>query len=435
MQITALVGYVSVWKDETDRFRMWYDSGEFRGGSWHLGYAESIDGLKWHKPSMGMRRNNIVEYPLHGAAVYYDLHDTRPGHRYKMAYHQRGVMPGTMTGVFIHEYGVKFARSKDGIRWHKYTESQNITDCRGDTGNSLFWDNDLQCYRVTTRMEKFPRGVKHFVKRRFNSPISDFMKGQNIARLENKCTPVWEERLDPALGEIYSFYIQKYWDIYVAYVYVLEGSHSKFFVAVSRNGIDWDYQWIESGKEFLRHGPPDSFDSARVTPCSSPWVLVGDQWWIYYAGARGGHVRYLDSLESDGKPYKAIGVAAVRMDGLIYLDSKGLSSLETKSFELSGAYLKVNSNASRGKLWVEVIDEEGKPFPGLSAGDCDVFREDGVNLEVTWRGSGNLAALQGQTVRLRFYFQDRVKLYGFQFSEAVLPEGREEMLRSASMGN
>ena len=79
----------SVLRAADGRFRAWYEVVE---APWtvRLAYAESDDGLRWHKPQLnvfkdGRRPTNIVfdAQPL-GSAVIEDRQDPRPAHRYKL---------------------------------------------------------------------------------------------------------------------------------------------------------------------------------------------------------------------------------------------------------------------------------------------------------------------------------------------------------------
>ena len=112
--------YGSVLFDQ-NRFRMWYyavhhgrDYSDLKQGP--VCYAESVDGIKWVKPSLrqvefnGSLDNNVVRLPDEGtqaAEVIVDRRDADPQRRYKMVYNTHN----GPTAVF------RTATSPDGTRW------------------------------------------------------------------------------------------------------------------------------------------------------------------------------------------------------------------------------------------------------------------------------------------------------------------------------
>ena len=100
----------SVLQAADGRFRAWYEVVE---APWtvRLAYAESDDGLRWHKPQLdvfrdGERLTNVVfnAQPL-GTAVIEDRQDPRPTHRYKLL---TGAEPSGCVSAF---------HSADGLHW------------------------------------------------------------------------------------------------------------------------------------------------------------------------------------------------------------------------------------------------------------------------------------------------------------------------------
>ena len=391
---------------ETGKFRMWYTAGLVVGGdAVEMGYAESDDGIVWTKPA-GLRTfNNIVHRRAWGQGVYEDRQDPRPDHRLKMVFASYD-QPYTNISVL---HGVMIAHSRDGRSWKNYPPDYFIGDCRSDTQNSLFWDEDIQAYRLVTRANELPRGVKQYAIPRLEDSVFKMKRGRGP-----QWTFVQEKRMPLAKGEIYHFFMQKYGGLYLAYVSVLQNDNAnRLFVMVSRDGVSWNFDAIELGGDFLRIGPPSYFDEGSVWPPNSDLITVGDQHWIYYVGSRGRHVMP-PPAQSDEPPMFAIGLAAIRVDGFFHLRMSGIGLVETRTFEWAGDRLEVNCNATRGKLWVEIVDATGKPLAGLSSSEADVVTQDAVHHVVSWKGSSDLSALRGRHVRLRFLFDGNVDLHAFQ---------------------
>ena len=63
---------------------------------------------------------------------------------------------------------------------------------------------------------------------------------------------------------------------------------------------------------------------------------------------------------------------------------------------------------------VERKHKGGFPAPGFALDQCDTIRGDHIAHAVTWNGKGDVSALQGKPVRLRFLTRG-ARLYSFQF--------------------
>lgn len=409
--------YFTVIRNEAGKFMMWYSTG-FYGrlrAYGETGYAESDDGVHWVKQRTPFRFDNLVFTRSHGAGIHEDLYDSRLDHRFKAVF---GSFDQPHTNIF-QDHGLMLAHSRDGRSWHNYHPTYFISNCRTDTGNSLFWDPELKAYRVLTRMEVWPRGVKQFA-------IPGLEGGR--PRIKPEWILIQNERLPKEQGEIYSFYVQKYGDLYIAYMNVLQQDNvNRLFVAVSRDGVTWNYDHIRKGNEYLRIGPPGYFDEGAVWPTSSDLITVGDKHWVYYAGSRYKHVMP-PPAGSDKPDAVAIGVAEIRLDGFFHLIMSGMGLLETKSFIWVGDRLEINCDSTKGKLWVEILDGNGQSIPGFSAGNADVNVCNEVHHVVSWNGSSAAGALRGRPVRVRFLFEGEVDLYAFQ----VLDRQEEPSFNSES---
>ena len=142
-------GYVTVFQDG-DVYRMYYRGSGHKYGDaeadWHTEvycYAESRDGIEWHKPSLGLIEfegstdNNIIldEKPAtHNFTPFKDANpDCKPDEAYK--------------GVGGGKEGLIAYKSPDGVRWTKMADEPIITDGYFDSQNLIFWDEFRDEYR------------------------------------------------------------------------------------------------------------------------------------------------------------------------------------------------------------------------------------------------------------------------------------------------
>ena len=89
----------------------------------------------------------------------------------------------------------------------------------------------------------------------------------------------------------------------------------------------------------------------------------------------------------------------------------------TRSLVFSGNKLKMNFYTSAaGGIRVELQAVEGNPIPGFRLFDCREQIGNEIEREGTWDSEGDLAALSGKPVRLRFVMKD-LDLFAFQFVE------------------
>ncbi len=109
----------------------------------------------------------------------------------------------------------------------------------------------------------------------------------------------------------------------------------------------------------------------------------------------------------------------LRKDGFtsVEADYEG-GEFTTPPLEFEGDSLVLNVDTSAlGLLRVEIQNQAGEPIPGFTLEDCDrIHTANSMKKAVQWRGKSSVAALAGQTIRLRFELQYGVKLYAFRFA-------------------
>ena len=170
----------------------------------------------------------------------------------------------------------------------------------------------------------------------------------------------------------------------------------------------WKGQVFLPGSEW-----PGDFDWGMVYVAQAP-LVVGDEIYLYYAGHGHDHRHHLP--EGVQTLTGGVGLAKLRLDGFVAIEptvAETPGSLVTKPFRLRGEKLRINASAAKGRLRVEILDSEYRPFKSFSREQCDPFSQDRVRHTVTWQGQAELKALEGEIVRLKFYL-DKARLYSFQ---------------------
>ena len=411
------VGFYGTVLHDSEKFQMWY---RIHRHPWALGYAESVDGLNWRKPNLGLvwmngsKQNNIINTEWGWTfTCFLDLHETDPAHRYKACYGDRRKARACL------------AHSPDGIHWTPYNGGEPVTSRAADTCNQLLWDSDAKVYRLFTRTDfgsNAGAGEIRGTRGMTNPDIKEDPTNWTTVRSWKFDREGAEE---PKRRQIYQLTDWIYEGVHFALLFVFEwpddlseGGHDlykrhernvlTFYIATSRDADDWDLSWVYAEKPLVPRGPDGSFDKDWVQP-SSIFITHNDQHWIYYAGSKERHGM---------SPYEqSIGIAAFRLDGIVFLEAADeRATLLTRPFVLEGKDLEINAAARSGEMTVEILDAAGKPIPGFTRAEAEPLDgKDGLRLRPRW-SSRSPGSLKGRTIRLHFTLKN-ASLYAFRVTE------------------
>jgi hypothetical protein len=174
----------------------------------------------------------------------------------------------------------------------------------------------------------------------------------------------------------------------------------------SRDGFHWsrpDRRALVPVSE--RHG---DWNWGNVQSAGGCCLVVGDRLYFYVSGRAG--IR--------GSPASGVcttGLATLRRDGFASVDAgPDGGTLTTRPLRFRGKHLFVNLDAPGGELRVEVL-EKGKAVGPFTKEACQPALGDRTRLAVKWKGAGDLAAVAGRVVQLRFHLK-RGRLYSFWVS-------------------
>jgi len=427
---SASVYGTTLYDDALRCFRMWYligcpSDGEFTDETTgqrysipqttRVAYAESADGITWHKPDLGQldwrgsRANNMLALGRQnpeGISVLVDEHEPDPTRRYKALFWDHAA-----NGAHFHPElkrvlwketesdGAYLAWSADGINWTHAPENPVIAAYM-DTNQNLLWDPSLNHYVAFSR----------------------FGFGRKIARSESNDFVHWSAPqlvldCDAQDGEGTRFYgagIDLYEGLYVAMLWVYrEGGDGCIDtqLGVSRDGVHW--QRVADRGVFMALGEPGSWEDGMVRGVERI-IRRGDELYIYYSGVNGPHSGPKFPASTIVRKHKpAIGLATLRRDGFVSLDAGASDgSMLTRQFSLPQGRLHLNVDATNGSCLVALCDEHGAAIPGFER--SQPIAGDHLDAEVTWPGSASPPV--GRAVALRFTINS-ASLYSYWFAE------------------
>ena len=391
------------------------DQGKFRG--WYRAdpqlqdtdynsitcYAESEDGINWTKPNVGLiefngsKDNNIVWMePGINLAPFKDGNpDAKPEERYKAFIRVRRVMHALS--------------SPDGLRWKMMREEPIHTDYPFDTLNIPFWDMWRKEY------VGYFRGVA-------GQGTSDFFTGVRwIRRGTSKDFLDWGplENIDCGNTPWEHFYTNSCIQYHRA-----PGTYLMFpsrFVHERTPDPDWTYDTGVSDIVFMSSRDGFSFDRSFMEAFIRPGTDFNN--WhdrgIYFEVGilhTSDKEMTMYGMENAHLPTQRIRRYTLRTDGFVSVNGgfRG-GELTTRPFTFSGSELELNySTSAVGSIKVEVQDAEGHALPGFGVDDFPEKFGDEIDGKASWNGGGDVSALAGKAVRLRFVLKD-ADIYAFKF--------------------
>lgn len=422
-------GYGTVLHDG-DRYRLYYrGKPDFQsdGIAEVVCYAESSDGIRWERPSLGLheyegsRDNNIIltESPI--AHNFSPFLDVRPGvpaeERFKAL------------GGAIHKNpggGLLAFASGDGIHWRKFGEKPVITEGAFDSQNLAFWSTHEGRYVAYFRT--FTAGVSTAEEWRL-----DGLRG--ISRAVSDDFLTWSEtspmRYEPAQTEhFYTNQTHPYFrapHLYLAtaarfvpgrsalsieetvalgvperYAKVARDTTDPVLLT-SRDGETYDQTFRESlvppglqPERWISRSNYPLLNLVQTEPEEMSFYIQHDY------GAPSAHVRRyswpLDRIASVSAGYEG-------------------GEFVTRPLVFAGGRLRLNfSTSAVGSIRLEIQDENGTAIPGFTFEDSTELIGNRLDRVATWGERDDLSTLAGKAVRLRFVMKG-ADVYAMRFGE------------------
>jgi hypothetical protein len=387
----------------------------------NLCYAESDDGVHWHKPNLGLvehhgsRSNNLVAVNVSNPTVIEDPRDPDPARRFKVFRH--GVEPGI--GNHQEAMGHYVAFSPDGLNLGEW---RRIIPRCGDR-HTFMYDPSL------------PRPWVCFTR----PPDMWSFKRRMVARTDSEDCRHWgpaEPILVPDLDDPVD--CQFYGLCGFPYSVMYLGFLQRMFAVEDR--LDVELVWSRDSREwhrsarrpaFLSPGPEGSWKSKWVGMAHNPPLDVDGALLLYYEGRNLAHYGIVPGVRME------IGLASMYRDRFVSISAGPFEGeLRTRPFVCPGGRLWVNVNTCAttgadytahahgpGYALCEVLDEAGGVVPGFGREACERFWDDcRRGRAIRWGERDHLDTLKGRTIRLRFLLVES-DLYSFWFESAEAAAG------------
>jgi hypothetical protein len=371
-------------------------------------YSESKDGYAWP-------RRDLNEIPLaeltgiDGAGFFVDPHGPAE-ERYKGLYNARVLSGVSALWERYHKvhprnrhvslgpdyiYCLFGLVSPDGLHWKPLAEPLLIH--KGDTDNTVYYDEWLQRYVLYTRYMRYDRRT---IAR---AESDDFRRWSPVepvvaSNLQDPCSydVYTNARTDyPGLPEHHFMFPM---------IYRRDTQTSEIHIYTSTDGVLWDRV---PGGPVLEPSEPSGWDGKFLVATKNLVPLGKDRVGIPYSGVSHPHKypRWKGVISAKS------GWAWWPQGRLVALRADTEGQFQTFPIPVTGRRLRLNAKVrSGGELRVGIHGAGAR-----SAVDCDPITGDRPAHPVSWRGDGNPGVSPGATVRLHFQLR-AAELFGFEWA-------------------
>jgi len=421
-------------------YNIWHGSRERDGYNLFgaLCYAQSRDGLNWHKPELGQ-----LDYKGHGKSnnAIAGIGNSQWVTSVVQGHDGRFRCFFTPTdGTAVLKDGIQ-AVEKRPLDWHPIT---NLPECRAVTGSMVSdllhvaYDPVTERYLATLRTFAPLAGSKHQAKWRRAVALhtsrdgiawqatgrlveTDLVYDQFVEQLPHR------ERSDlPAWSELHDMPVQRYeglllglngllffYDEDIARQKEITGTETAYFLTWSRDGLNWSRPAERRPLLNLPHGT----DAWGRHTMGAPFMVVQErELWLYHDVGRG----HTNRTYKTPRP-KQIRMSKLRRDGFAgYRAGEQGGWIQTAPFAADGT-LRINADATAGKIAIEVLEVQEdsqfygprtwKPLSRFGKDDCQSLSGDLFGTAVQWEGA-RWSELAGKVVALRIHLQDAT-VYSF----------------------
>lgn len=436
-----VAAYGNVLPRDGGGFRIWYHSGS--GGHTSdkvLCYAESDNGIHWQRkmisnePYEGVSPTNILLGPKPTIAVpcvIENQHSDDPNERFLLMFGSYArdypELADTMTGP--HRWCF-VATSADGITWSP-PKGQLAIPGKADCPISIVWDPTNRHYIAFLRGTRPPGSFDPNRSPNGESVRARYTRASVSNDFKQWSDPIEILRCDEAdndpYGQIQQLAVTRRGDQFVGLLSLMHVSQYHWMekdnllmeeaitdtqLVVSRDGFRWDR--VADRQTFLPLGAQGQWDSAWIVTQHN--IVYDNNRMLFYYDAS-------DKPRGDWPHYK-IGVAQLPRDRFQALRPRKLHRdglIETKPLDLvATGDLKLNADATNGRIEVELCDYDGGTIEGFGRKDCLAIDDvDGLDLPVRW-GDRSIAQAVGQAqarphhIRVRFYLK-QASLFAVDF--------------------
>lgn len=416
-------GYCTVLRDR-DKFLLYYRGKPERqadGVGELTCVAESNDGVHWTKPKLGLieidgsRENNVV-LAIDGLSHNFSpLIDAKPG---AAAGERFKALCGTMTT------GLLAMVSPDGVRWRKLQEAPVIA--KSDVPFPYMFDSQNVAFYspMEGKYLSYFRVFKDGVRRICRAESDDFVHWTGVQLMEYRGL---DGRPAP-IEHLYTNQTNPYFRAPHLYIstcarfmpgrQVLDAEEAKAI------HVDPNYFKDASDAIFMTTRGGNVYDRALLSSFIRPGI--GAQNWVSRTNypalnvvQTGPHEMSVYVNQDYAQPTAHLRRYSLRLDGFASLRApyEG-GEVVTKPLTFRGDRLLVNfATSAAGGIRVELQNAAGEPIPGFKLDDSVETIGNEIERRVRWKQGGDLSALAGKPVRLRFVMKD-ADLFALRFAGA-----------------
>jgi len=400
------------------KLRMWY---HVHCGGYGNCYAESIDGINWTKPNLGLHSYGETEDTNLFIYLSDDLENPRRAsgqcHNPSVIKQTWATDPDKRYALFCYGTDYRHARvaySPDGLHWTFVLETED----RG-----LFRSGDVLNFFRDPYRNRFVATWKSGSRRGRAAGVAVSDDGLDWTKPVEG--PVFgADDLDPDATQVYGMPVFPYQGMYIGLPWIYNArwtkvganTDQKMFESEKSSPCTMDVQMAWSWdlinwtrppvrEQFIPRGGEGEFDSGMIYTARAP-VQMGDELWFYYGGWVGFH--------NTTDAHASIGLATLRLDGFCSMSAgadEGWLISRLEQFHVP----QVTINAAvrpGGEIVAELLDADEQVIPGFSRDQCVPFTGDAVRHVLTWRTAAIPEAQRGQLRKIRFYIRD-ADLYSY----------------------
>jgi hypothetical protein len=406
------------------RLRMWYHS---QSGGYRNHYAESTDGIRWTKPSLGLiafrgsQNNNLFldaasKDELEAPELYQG-----GGRCHNPSVIRCDGQPDPAKRYALFCYGQDYRRprvafSPDGLHWTFVAQTAR---------EGLFASSDVINFFYDPYKSRYTATYKTGNRRGRAAGVAVSPDGLKWTKPVEGPVFVADD-LDPDATQIYGMPVFPYQGLYIGQPWIYNArwfktgtyTDQRMYAAERDSPCTMDVQlawswdlvnWTRPPERpcFIPRGVAGEFDSGMIYTARAP-VQVGDRLYFYYGGFNGPHNAKLNQLSA------AIGLGVLRLDGFCSMRADSEEGrLISRREPLRVPKVTINARtAPHGYVVAELLDQDNQVIPGFSRDDCQPFTGDSIRHVVTWKTRTLPAALLDTDKKFRFVLKN-ADLYSY----------------------
>ena len=361
-------------------------------------YAESDDGVHWHRPALNLMLqdtfpdNNIIWYwPGYfndSLSVIEDIIDPDPKRRYKMLIYHHDTDDPDLCG------GFPFV-SPDGLEW---TRTSTVLPTQ-----------DAECLWQDRRSGRYYAFLKDRVgsnRSRMLSISDDF---------DEWSEPQWIITPDHGDHQGTNFYNQTAFTMAgraLGFLNVYDVTTQTSWIELVESGDTFNWRRMPSRSPLLQPSGPGSLDGGGAYLGLNEPILMGDEYWYYYYATP---LRHNES-DASGTRKSTLCVAAFTKNRLVGQQTEGEGFFATLPFRCPGGRLRLNFASSEPVTVAMKRAGYGGEYDGFTREECEPISGDLQDGAVRWKSGKNPADLKGKFVRIKVYGKNAV-VYSAAFVE------------------